>query len=135
MDLNLQQHYPLIAAFILICVLINVVPLLPFIKPLSKARIKGIHDYHALAARHQQAFDDRWMEHPEKFAELVGHPDISSTSDILMVYEAARSMTVIPFNIKTLLTTVIIAVLPLLPVFALQVPIVEILKMLAGILL
>lgn len=135
-NLNLQEHYPLIGVFVSICVLINVVPLLTFIKPLSAARTKGINDYHALVAEHHLNFEDKWVANrSEKRDELLGSPDVSSAADVQMVYESIKNMTIFPFNIKTMLITVVISLLPLVGVFALQFPVVDILKMLAGLLL
>jgi hypothetical protein len=135
-DFNLQEHYPLIGAFIILCVLINLVPLLTFIKPLSAARSRGIKDYHALVAEHHQSFEHKWIANrKEKGDELLGSPDVSSSADIQMIYQSVKDMTIFPFNIKTMLITVVISLIPLLLVFALQMPVVDILKMLAGFLL
>jgi hypothetical protein len=135
-DFILQEHYPLIGAFVVICLLINVVPLLTFIKPLSAARSRGIKDYHALVAEHHLSFEDKWIvNRKEKSDELLGSPDVSSSADIQMVYESVKDMTIFPFNIKTMLITVVVSLLPLVLVFALQMPVVDILKMLAGFLL
>jgi hypothetical protein len=132
----LEEHYPLIAAFVVLCVLINVVPLLTFISVLSKARIKGINDFHALVAHHHLNFYDKWIRNQEKQEEnILGSPDVSSAADISMVYDSVKSMGVFPFNIKTMAVTVIISLLPVLGVFALEVPMAEILKTLVGFLL
>jgi hypothetical protein len=132
----LEDHYPLIAVFILLCVLINVVPLLTFISPLSKARIQGISDYHALISHHHLNFEDKWIKNRVNQPEdIVGSPDISSAADISMVYEGVKNMTVFPFNIKTMAITVVISLLPVLAVFALQMPVADLLQTLIGILL
>jgi hypothetical protein len=130
----LQEHYPLIGAFVLICVFINVIPLLVFVKNLSQARSKGIQEYHALVAHHHKQFEQKWLAQTDK-EDILGHPDVSSAADILTVYEAVRSMTIFPFNIKTMMVSVMISLLPLVVVFALQLPVADLLKMLAGILL
>ena len=135
-NINLQEHSSLIGAFVLICLLINVGPLLTFIKPLGAARARGIRDYHALIAEHHQRFEDKWIANrKEKGDELLGSPDASSSADIQMIYESVKNMTLFPFNIKTILITLVISLLPLLLVFALEVPVVDILKTLAGFLL
>jgi len=135
-DIILKEHYPLIGAFVVVCLLINVMPLISFIKPLSAARSKGIVDFHALVAEHHLNFEDKWIvNRREKGDELLGSPDASSSADIQMVYESVKNMTIFPFNIKTMLITVVISLLPLLLVFALQMPVLDILKMLAGFLL
>ncbi len=132
----LTDHYLLIAVFVLLCVLINVMPLIAFVSLLSKARIKGINDYHALVAHHHLDFDNKWIQNQKKQNEIIlGSPDISSAGDISMVYESVRSMSVFPFNIKTMAVTVLVSLLPVLGVFALQMPLAEIVKMLIGILM
>jgi hypothetical protein len=132
---NLKEYIPLIIAFSLLCVLINVMPLLTFIKLLREARKRGINDYHALIAEHHLRFNDKWIAHrTENDSELLGHPDISSSTDIQVIYESVKNMTIFPFNIKTMLSALLISLLPLLLVFALQYPVLDILKSLAGIL-
>jgi hypothetical protein len=132
----LGEHYPLIAVFVLLCVLINVLPLLTFVSVLSNARVKGINDFHALVAHHHLNFYDKWITNQEKQEEnILGSPDVSSAADIFMVYDSVKSMGVFPFNIKTMAVTVIISLLPVLGVFALEVPMAEIMKTLVGFLL
>jgi hypothetical protein len=133
---DLGDHYPLIAAFVLLCVIINVTPLLAFVGPLSKARVKGISNYHALTARHHQAFQDKWMHtETQQKEDVLGHPDASSAADLSAVYQLAEGMTVFPFDLKTMGVTVVVSVLPIAFVFAMQLPLSELIKMLAGILL
>jgi hypothetical protein len=135
-EFKLEEHYPLIGVFILLCVLINVVPLLTFMSPMSKARIKGINDFHALVAHHHLSFEEKWIKNQVNQSEdILGSPDVSSAGDFSMVYESVKNMTVFPFNIKTMVITVVMSLLPLLVVFALQMPVADILQMLMGILL
>jgi len=132
----LQEHYPIIIAFVIFCIMINVAPLLTFSGPLSKARIKGISDYHALIAHHHREFEVRWIKEKKRHqGEIVGNPDASSAIDLSSVYELAEKMTIFPFNIKTMAITVVISLLPILAAFALQYPVADLIKMLAGILL
>jgi hypothetical protein len=132
----LEEHYPLIAVFVLLCVLINVVPLLAFVSPLSNARVKGINDFHALIAHHHLDFEEKWIKNRgNQSEEFLGSPDASSAADISMVYEAVKNMSVFPFNIKTMAITVVISVLPLLGVIAIKIPLVELIEMLMGILM
>ena len=133
--LFLQDHYGVIILFALICILINLLPLHSFIQPLNAARIKGIYTYHALIARHHRAFDRKWIRDKDKAQEeILGSPDASSAADIQAVYEAVKKMTVFPFDLKTMAATLGIVLFPLLFVFALQIPLAEVLKKLIGIL-
>jgi hypothetical protein len=103
---------------------------------MSKARIKGINDFHALVAHHHLSFEEKWIKNQVNQSEdILGSPDVSSAGDFSMVYESVKNMTVFPFNIKTMVITVVMSLLPLLVVFALQMPVADILQMLMGILL
>jgi len=136
LNLNFNDHYPILIAFVLVCILINLVPLLTYIKPLIKARMKGINEYHSLVALHHHNLEEKWIgiqkDHGD---EILGNADFSSAADIVSVYESVENMTIFPFNIKTMLATVVISLLPLLLALTIQLPLVEILKTLAGILL
>jgi hypothetical protein len=132
----LQEQYLLIAVFVLFCVIINMVPLLPFIGPLISARSKGISNYHAMIAHHHREFENKWLTQKTQNKEsLLGHTDASSAADISAVYELAENMTIFPFNLKTMAVTVLISIVPIISVFAIQLPMAEMLKMLAGLLL
>jgi hypothetical protein len=130
----LQEHYPLIGAFALLAAMMNVAPLLSFIPPMIVARVKGIFDYNALIVDHHRSFYDKWIP-PQGDESILGNPDASSAADIGMMYESVKQMKPIPFDFRNLLASLLISLLPLLPVLALQMPVVDILKMLAGILL
>ncbi|GAB2483402.1 hypothetical protein [Algoriphagus taiwanensis] len=132
--LHLHDHYPLIALFAILCILINLLPLIHFITILNKARIKGIYDYHALISRHHREFEKKWISSGKTTPEeILGSPDASSAADIQAVYEAVKKMTPYPFNLKSMVATLVLVLFPLLFVFALEIPLLDLLKKLAGI--
>jgi hypothetical protein len=131
----LQEYYPLIIAFAILAVIINVVPLLSFIPPINRFRQEGITNYGALIASHHRNFEKKWVENTSEKKSLLGSDDVSSASDIGMLYEAIIKMNPFPFDIRIAVASIIISLLPLLPVLALQMPIAEIFQLLAGILL
>ncbi|GMQ29149.1 hypothetical protein [Algoriphagus confluentis] len=132
-DLNLQEHYPLIALFAILCVLINLLPLIPFISVLNKARLQGIYDYHALISKHHRAFEKKWISSGKsEQEEILGSPDASSAADIQAVYEAVKKMSPYPFNLKSMMATLVLVLFPLLFVFGLEIPLVDLLKKLLG---
>lgn len=131
---NLEEHYALIFAFILLCILINVVPLLTFVSELSKARVKGIQDFHRLVALHHLQFSEKWFNPGNPPEDLLESPDPSSMADIQAVYESVKNMTIFPFNFKTMLTTLAISIFPLIFAFSFQIPIGDLLKKIFGLL-
>jgi hypothetical protein len=112
----------------------NVLPLLVFTPPLVAQRRKGIYDYSALIQEHHRQFDEKWIRgtHTES---LLGVGDASSTTDINSVFDTVMSMRVVPFNLKTMLSSIIISVLPMIPIFAFEYNLIDIMKKLAGIIL
>jgi hypothetical protein len=135
LNARLQEYYPLIIAFAILAVIINVVPLLSFIPPINRFRQEGITNYGALIAFHHRNFEKKWVENTSEKKSLLGSDDVSSASDIGMLYEAIIKMNPFPFDIRIAVASIIISLLPLLPVLALQMPIAEIFQLLAGILL
>jgi hypothetical protein len=119
-----------------LCFLINLLPLIPFIPVINRARIQGISNYHALISQHHMEFHKKWITGDKMPNQnILGSPDASSFADIQEIYSSVKKMTIFPFDIKTMITTLMIVLLPLLFVFALQMPVLEVLKKLVGILL
>jgi hypothetical protein len=97
----------------------NLVPLLVFIKPLQIQRRKGFFEYSALIQEHHRQFDEKWLQRPH-VDPLPGIPDASSMTDFNTSFDVVRSMNVIPFDIKIMLSSILIAILPMLPLFAFE---------------
>jgi hypothetical protein len=135
LNVRLQEYYPLIIAFAILAVIINVVPLLSFIPPINRFRRMGITNYGALIGFLHRNFEKKWIENINENKSLLGSEDVSSVSDITILYEAITKMTPFPFDIRIAVASIIISLLPLLPVLALQMPIAEIFQLLAEILL
>ncbi len=131
---NLADYYFVIGIFIVICILINILPLLIYFKILRITRIKGIFEYSALIHRHHVQFKEKWFKTPSTDELLIGNPDISSMCDFTPVYESIENMHPFPFDLKIMLSTIVISLLPLLPLIALVMPITDLLKVLAGLL-
>ncbi len=131
---RLPAYYPVMIGFAVISILINVLPLIVYMGPLSKQRRKGIFEYSTLIQNHHRAFEEKWLGKPD-VSMLLGSPDASSTTDLNSTFDTVTGMRVFPFNLKTMLSSVMIAVLPMLPLLAFEYNWVELLKKIAGMLL
>jgi hypothetical protein len=131
---HLQDYYFLIGGFALFSIVMNVLPLLVFMPPLFIQRRKGIYDYSVLIQEHHRQFDEKWI-HGTHTESLLGIGDASSMTDINSVFDTVMSMRVVPFNLKIMLSSIIISVLPLIPVFAFEYNLLDLMKKLAGIIL
>jgi hypothetical protein len=62
-------------------------------------------------------------------------PELGPTADVITIYEAVARMRPVPMSKRSLIPIIAAAVLPTLPVFAMEVTVKELLKSLAGALL
>jgi hypothetical protein len=134
MDHKLPEYYLTMGAFIVLSIILNILPLMVFMKPLINSRRKAIFEYSALIHHHHQQFDDKWINSNEPGA-LLGNPDPSSTADINSVFQTIKSMKTMPFDLKTMASTILISALPMLPLFVLQYSVTEIIQKVLSLLL
>jgi hypothetical protein len=78
---KLLTYYPHMAAFAVLSVLMNVLPLMVFIKPLIAQRRKGFFGYSALIQEHHRIFDEKWL-HNKREEIQPGTADASSMADL-----------------------------------------------------
>jgi len=131
---RLTQYYPIMIGFAILTIIINVLPLLVFMKPMMKQRRKGIFEYSALIKKHHGCFDEKWLNKSD-VNMLLGSQDASSTTDLNSTFNTVVSMGIFPFNLKTMLSSIMIAVLPMIPVFAFEYDWLVILKKIIGIMI
>ena len=83
---------------------------------------------------HHREFDEKWLRKPD-VKLLLGSQDASSTTDLNSTFDTVMGMRIVPFNLKTMLSSIIIAILPMLPLLAFEYNWLEVLKKVAGMLL
>jgi hypothetical protein len=131
---KLQTYYPLMAAFVLLTILMNVLPLIVFMKPMIVQRRKGFFEYSALIQEHHRKFDEKWLNE-EHEPVSPGIADPSSMADFNSSFDFVKKMKALPFDVKIMVSTLIFAILPLLPLLAFEYNIADlvlkVLKMLA----
>jgi hypothetical protein len=120
-------------AFAVVALAVALGPLLLFIPKLAAAKRAGLYAYGALASDYTRRFDEKWVRTPAAGDEpLLGTADIQSLADLSGSYEIVRTMRVVPLNTQHLISLLLAVALPMLPFIALIVPMKEILKQLAG---
>jgi len=126
---GLKYH---LAVFVAIALAFLVAPLLVFSGRLAHCRFQSLLDFGMLAWRHDQAFDDKWIQTPGVHQEkILGCPDLSSLADMAVAFEHVQQMQVVPLDRTALLVLVAAAVGPMLPFLASTIPLTDILKDLA----
>jgi len=130
---RLPDYYALMGGFVVLSIALNVLPLIVFIAALAKQRRKGIFEYSTLVKKHHYLFDQKWLG-KKNVEGLVGSQDASSTTDLNTTFDVVVSMRVFPFDLRTMISTIAIAILPMLPLLAFEFNVVELLKKLIGML-
>jgi hypothetical protein len=111
-------------------------PLLVFVPQLAQAKRQGLRDYGQLAQRYVREFDRKWIHGAAPADEpLVGSADIQSLADLGNGYEIVRGMRILPVTREGLLQLGAAVLAPLVPLALTMMPLEELLKQLAGVLL
>ena len=127
---------PLALAFVVVMVLVFNGPLLLLGRTLGRYRRRMLLEYSALIGHHDRLVQRKWIDKEEVGTpEILDCPELGPTVDIGSIYEAVARMRVAPISKRSLLPVVVASALPLLPVFAIEVPIKDLLRSLAGALL
>jgi len=117
------------AALVLVNVAIAAAPLLVFAPRLIAARRNALVAWGALLADHGRKVERRWIRsEPVTDDAVLSAPELGPVADTVTLYETVRGMRAAPLARTSLLAPVVATVLPLLPVFATQIPLKEIAK-------
>ena len=126
---TLNQFRPQIAGFVLLSLAINFGPLLVFMLKLSITKRKALLAYGALVDAHDRSFWQKWVQTDQPDGEGVrGNPDASSLADLGTGYERIRSMRLVPFDLRSVVTLTVTEILPLLPLLLTIYPFDELMK-------
>ena len=116
-------------AFIVSALLIFLSPLLVFAGPLLRAKKQALLDYGALIGRHGRLVRERWIEGREvKEDAILNAPELGPVADTTSLYEAVKRMRIVPLGKASIAPILLAAAIPMIAVFAIQVPVKGILK-------
>jgi hypothetical protein len=125
----LESFQVMIVALIVIVLILVVGPLLVFFRPLIRARSTGILAYGSLGTAMGREFQSQWLSRKTSVnPETLARPDFSATIDLYSVVEGVYSMKAVPFDIRALIPLVYMTLFPFLPVLLAVMPLKEVLK-------
>lgn len=103
-------------------------PLLLFMRRLYEAKESAVFQYGALASRHIQEVDRKWLSGQQPLQEDIGI-DFRAVAHMGSSVIAVRQMSIIPLYKDDLLKLLVVALLPFLPPLATLIPMDEVLKL------
>lgn len=111
-------------------------PLLIFIQRLLLLKLRGQHEYGVLANQHSILFDEKWIQKAQNINEVpLGNPDMSSLIDLNSSYQMLRTMRIVPFGLRMLMSLAVAALIPMIPLILTEIPLRELIQKVAGALL
>lgn len=117
-----------IAGFVAALVAVMAGPLVFFKGQLGRAKQRAVLNCGALAGRQLRAFEEKWLgANPPAAGEMLRAPDFSAVGDFNPTVTAVQKMNTLPFWPKQFVPLVVAALLPFLPVAAMEIPLKEIL--------
>ena len=121
------------AAFLVVALIVFLAPLAVFAGPLSAARKRAELEYGALIGRHGAGVRRRWILGERIDDDLLSAPEIGPVADTAALYESVTRMRPLPIGKRALIAIALPALVPILLVFAIKVPLAQILgKLLKG---
>jgi hypothetical protein len=103
-------------------------PLVFFNRQLYNAKQRAVLACGTLAGRQLRAFEEKWLgAKPPAAGEILREPDFSAVSDFNATVAAVQKMKTLPFGLKQLVSLAVAALLPFLPVVAIEIPLKEVL--------
>ena len=108
-------------------------PWLAFMPALKKFGREARFAYGALLVKHGQLVDRRWIKGEALQQDgLLSAPEIGPIADVASIYAVVEGIRTVPLRKKAVIQLAVAALLPLIPVYAIEVPIKNLLKQLAG---
>jgi hypothetical protein len=118
-----------IVAVVLFVVALFAYPLANFYyRELSRARQRDVLNYWRLNEAQLRQLERKWIVSHSEQADMLSVADFSEVIDLSSILVNAQRMTLLPFQPGAILTLVLAASLPFLPVVALEFPVLQLLK-------
>ena len=117
-----------LAVFVSVMLILFLGPLVLFARRLHHFKRRGVRDYGALVGQHGRLVRRRWISNeqiPE--APLLQAAELGPVIDTVSMYEVVEQIRPAPIGKQSLLAVLLPALIPMLPVIAIQIPLKDIL--------
>jgi hypothetical protein len=112
-----------LAVYLGLVLVISLGPLLVFVPRLAALKRKSLLTYGALVGRHGRLVERRWLRgEPIDDDALLNAPELGPVADTLALYQAVANLRPAPIGKRSIITAAAAAVLPMIPMAAMQVP-------------
>lgn len=135
-NMHLADLKIIFLVYLIFMTLIFTLPLMMFIKPLSNAREAAVFNYYDLASGMNRELVKRVSSRNFKVeSEDLDTAHYSTVCDFNGLMSNMLQMKALPFNLKDLIPLWVTIIIPFVPIVLIEIPVVEVLKTLSGLLL
>ncbi len=121
--------YPALAITLILELALILLPPCVFASKLRACQEEGLSDYTVFAARYVNDFEKKWQNASAVPAEpLLGTADLQSLADLSNSVGIVRNMRWVPVSTRLFITSMIAALLPMLPLLLFKYPIAELVE-------
>jgi hypothetical protein len=119
-----------LAAFTIVATVVTVAPLLVFVGPLLALRRREKLRYGALVGEYDRLVHRRWiLGEPVRDGAVLGAPELGPAADVAALYDAVQRTRPIPFHPRMLLGVIGPTLLPMIPLVAVEMRLVDALRL------
>lgn len=123
---TLKALSPAFALLLVVEAVMFLGPVCVFVPRLWRCRVTGLATYMDLASRYVREFDRKWLgSSPVSGESLLGSPDLQSLADLSNSVRLVTDMRLVPVSRRLLVTFMIAALVPLLPLLLLTYPVAD----------
>jgi hypothetical protein len=125
-----------VGAFVVVVLLLFLGPLLVFSGPLLRLKRRSLFEYGALVGRHGYLVERRWIRgEPVDDQGLLSAPELGPVADTITLYESITRIRPTAFRRGPAIALAAAALVPMIPVFLIEIPVKDLLAKIAGALL
>ena len=123
---RVESLYIPMGIFVALVLVLFLAPLLVFVPPLLALKRQSLLAYGALVGRHGRLVEHRWLRGETVTDDgLLEAPELGPVADTLTLYQAIEKLRPTPIGKQSIVTVAGAAIIPMLPVIAIQIPIKE----------
>ena len=123
---RVESLYIPMGIFVTLVLVLFLAPLLVFVPPLLALKRQSLLAYGALVGRHGRLVEHRWLRGETVTDDgLLEAPELGPVADTLTLYQAIEKLRPAPIGKQSIVTVAGAAIIPMLPVIAIQIPIKE----------
>jgi hypothetical protein len=119
-----------LAVFIAISIVVGLLPLVVFWRPLWRAKEAGLMEYGAFSSRYVQGFHREWLGAGSRKSPIEARDDIGPLCDIGESFERVSDMRIVPISLKHALVFGLAGLAPMLPLLLTVMPLKDLLALL-----